>query len=171
MNREDIRKGKITHSMEFDGDIIITDPCYILKDDDTSADLGRLSKIGIPTSISRDTLYGDWSCTVFDDDTHEQLGQFCADAGMVAVMLLEEVLHYNPSFDYHINRPWTTTLIKNFKGTVQFVIVHETGEYEEDTQWWKKGDKWEDDAVVVVGDGVNKDTGETISFVGLQTGL
>lgn len=34
----------------------------------------------------------------------EKIGYFCADAGMVAVFLLDEVLKYNPDFDYHINR-------------------------------------------------------------------
>lgn len=43
----------------------------------------------------------------------KNIGGFCADAGMVAVFLLDEVLKYNPNFDYHINRLWTTTLIKD----------------------------------------------------------
>lgn len=34
----------------------------------------------------------------------KNIGGFCADAGMVAVFLLDEVLKYNPNFDYHINR-------------------------------------------------------------------
>lgn len=45
-----------------------------------------------------------------------------ADAGMVAVFLLDEVLKYNPDFDYHINREWTTTLIKDFDGEVNYYV-------------------------------------------------
>jgi hypothetical protein len=52
----------------------------------------------------------------------EKIGYFCADAGMVAVFLLDEVLKYNPDFDYHINREWTTTLIKDFDGEINYYV-------------------------------------------------
>lgn len=120
--------------------------------------------LGIKNYICRGTIYGDWSCTTYNSKTNEVIGQFCADAGMVAVFLLDEVLKYNPDFDYHTERPWTTTLIKDFDGEVDFVVVHTEGEYEEDSEYWNKGDKWEDDAVRVIGKG-------NIDFVGLQTGL
>lgn len=54
------------------------------------------------------------------------LGQFCADAGMVGVWLLEDVLKANPEFNYHIERPWTTTWIKGFEGDVEFKIDRES---------------------------------------------
>ncbi len=109
--------------------------------------------LGIKNYICRDTLYGDWSCTTYDADTHEELGEFCADAGMVGVFLLDEVLKYNPDFNYHIERPWTTTLIKDFDGEIDFEIVHTEGIYEDDTKFHSKGEKWEDDSVSVVGKG------------------
>lgn len=159
--------------MEFDGDIIITDPCYITKDGDWSVcGYGEnMEKLGIHKYICRDTLYGDWSCTTFNTDNNTVLGEFCADAGLVAVFDLAEILAYNPDFDYHTERTWTTTLIKNFKGTVQFVVKHTVGVYEDTTEWHSKGDKWEDYAVEVVGHGIDKVTGEPINFVGKQTGL
>lgn len=212
--------------MKFCGDIIITDPCYILKKRDESdrpkwedfhpyptlfdypdydaktrhsemfyknydlmrdamqawddahpddADICeyfyRMDKLGINTYIARDTIYGDWSCTTFDTDTGEPIGRFCADAGWVAVLLLDEVLAYNPDFDYHITRPWTTTLIKNFNGEVDFVEKTVCGVYEEDTEWWHKGDRWEEHVVEVVGHGVNAVNGAPINFVGKQSGL
>lgn len=169
--------------VEFDGDIIITDPCYIIraehhgtkpitKDDWKACGYGENMKVlGINNYICRDTLYGDWSCTTFNSDTKEPIGEFCADAGMVAVFLLDEVLKYNPDFDYHKEKSWTTTLIKNFKGTVQFVVVYTEGVYEESTEYHKKGEKWEDYSVEVVGHGINKETGEPINFVGKQTGF
>lgn len=205
--------------MRFKGDIIITDPCYIIKDVDTSdkpkwkdfhpyksiydypdyneetkdsklfrEDAKKLDEaykewrrehpddwgicqygnnmeaLGIEHYICRDTMYGDWFCTTFNSDTKEPIGKFCADAGLVAVFLLDEVLKYNPDFDYHIERPWTTTLIKDFDGEVNFEIVHTEGVYEEDTSWCKKGEKWEDDSVQVIGKG-------NINFIGKQTGL
>lgn len=189
--------------VDFDGDIIITDPCYICKKQDTStmptrSDFGdhesysaaldkwydenprhwnlcecgyNMEVFGIKNYMTRDTMYGDWGCTTYNSDTKEKIGQFCADAGLVSVFLLDEVLQYNSDFDYHINRPWTTTLIKNFKGAVQFVVEREEGFYEEDTEWWTAGDKWVEYAVKVVGRGVNKVTGEPINFITSQSSL
>ncbi len=56
----------------------------------------------------------------------EKIGEFCADAGMVAVFKLDEILKYNPDFDYHINRPWTTTVIKDFVGKISCVHYYPT---------------------------------------------
>lgn len=164
--------------MKFKGDIIITDPCYIIdrdKDDDwDKCGYGeRMQVFGINTFLTSSTEYGDWSCTTvrdepktekFIDELNEEylkffadynneavyensknrqlmleeykanreskikanadifLGEFCADAGLVSVFLLDEVLKYNPKFDYHTNRPWTTTLIKDFDGEIE--ITH-----------------------------------------------
>lgn len=117
-----------------------------------------MSVLGLKTYLTGDTLYGDWSCTTFNSDTEEKIGEFCADAGMVGVFLLEEVLAYNPDFDYHINRPWTTTLIKDFHGTVELKLKCK-----------KKNRKYEDlndydDSVQVVGKG-------NVNFLAGQTGL
>lgn len=167
--------------MRFKGDIIITDPCYIMraeyhgtkpltKDDWRACDYGNnMEALGIKNYLTSSTEYGDWSCTTVKDDIKSQaaisemnklyfefyrkynftglnpeekeqlykeyeearakidtkdcvIGNFCADAGLVSVFLLEEVLTYNPDFDYHINRPWTTTLIKDFDGDIE--ITH-----------------------------------------------
>lgn len=168
-----------TPEKDFDGDIIITDPCYIIRhkdglfDDDWGAcDYGdRMERLGIKNYLTHDTIYGDWGCTVFDTDSNEKIGNFCADAGLVSVFLLDEVLAYNPSFDYHAEREWTTTLIKDFKGKVQIEVVHTSGTYEEDSAYWKAGDTWDDYGVHVVGHGVNKKTGEPINFISHQTSL
>jgi hypothetical protein len=50
------------------------------------------------------------------------LGRFCADAGLVGVFLLDEVLEHNPEFDYHITKNWTTTLINNFDGDIDIKV-------------------------------------------------
>lgn len=52
----------------------------------------------------------------------KKIGNFCADAGMVGVFLLDEVLKYNPDFNYHIKREWTTTLIKDFDGDINYYV-------------------------------------------------
>lgn len=131
--------------MLFKGNIIITDPCYIIKarthgkaDDWEACGYGEdMAALGLKTFQVRDTIYGDWSCTTFelkeplgnrkpsalkDADIQSILGKFCADAGEVGIFLLDEVLSYNPDFDYHLNRKWTTTLIENFDGNIIFIV-------------------------------------------------
>lgn len=107
-----------------------------------------MENLGLKTFLCESTIYGDWSCTTFNSDTKEPIGRFCADAGQVAVFLLDEVLKYNPKFDYHLNRKWTTTLIKDFHGTVELHL--------EDGEDGKE--------VTVVGRG-------NVNFVGKQTGF
>lgn len=168
-----------SESMEFDGDIIITDPCYIMRadgnhpiDDWDTCDYGRnMEALGINQYMTRDTIYGDWGCTVYNTDTNQPMGEFCADAGLVSVFLLEEVLRYNSDFDHHKKRTWTTALISDFKGTVQIVVEHTEGVYGDDSDYHKAGDKWEDFSVHVVGHGINKKTGEPINFRSVQSSL
>lgn len=140
--------------MKFKGDIIITDPCYIIKDhsDDWSkCNFGDdMEELGIKNYLCRDTIYGDWSCTTFNSDTKEKIGEFCADAGMVAVFLLDEVHKYNPDFDWYETKPWTTTLIKDFDGDVKIDVVY------------SENDKYEDESVRVIGVGnINFETRQT----------
>jgi hypothetical protein len=168
--------------MKFKGDIIITDPCYIMRhknqlteDDWDACQYGdHMGILGINHYITADTEYGDWSCTTVKDDVESQklivqlnnmyfqffsdynnpevykndenrfkmyeeynekrekiisdsglvLGGFCADAGLVSVFLLDEVLAYNPDYDDHINNPHCVTLIKDFDGDIE--ITHRT---------------------------------------------
>lgn len=171
LERTDYERYQDSEPVYFDGDIIITDPCYVLNPDDWTGDEENLESIGIKNSMVRDTLCGDWRCATFNLDTKEIIGEFCADGGMVAVLSLEEVLNYNPTFDYHKSRKWTTTLIENFKGEVQFVVKEEKWTLDEDTSYGKRGDEITDYAVEVVGKGINTKTGEPINFVGKQTGF
>ena len=211
--------------MEFDGDIIITDPCYIIKNPDKSTKPKRedyisyssmkdypdydkekeesekyfeeerdyyaacnewdanyddwsicecgvkMETLGFTKYMTRDTLYGDWSCTTYNLDTKEPIGSFCADAGLVSVFLLDEVMKYNPDYKDVKDNRWCVTCIRDFKGTVEFRVEHLEGTYEETTEYHKAGDKWEDNVVKVYGHGVNKVTGEPINFVGTQTGF
>lgn len=119
--------------MKFKGDIIITDPCYIMKKEDTCDDWKlcgyghNMEVLGIKTYLTRSTEYGDWSCTTFEKKTKKVLGRFCADAGLVSVFLLSEVLKYNPKFDYHLTKDWTTTWIKDFDGDVEIKLYKRFG--------------------------------------------
>lgn len=117
-------------------DLIITDPCYIIndnnKDDWHKCECGyNMEVLGFDSDsyVTSDTLYGDWSCSVFNTDTKEEIGEFCADSGLVSVFKLKDVLKYNPDFDWHINKTWSTTWIKNFTGEVRINYdIDECGE-------------------------------------------
>ena len=95
------------------------------EDDDWSkCNYGSLMEaLGINNYITRDTLYGDWSCTTYNTDNEEVLGEFCADAGLVSVFKYDEVKAYNPDIDkWCEEHTWCATIIKNFTGTVQVKI-------------------------------------------------
>lgn len=168
--------------MKFDGDILITDPCYIIrnkyhgikpitKNDWGACNYGfNMEKLGINHYMTRDVIYGDWDCTIFNLDTKKEIGKFCADAGLVSVFLLDEVLKYNPDYDY-LKNFYSATVIKNFNGNVQFIVKYQDGYYEDETEYHKKGDHWEEYYLEIIGHGVNKVTGEAINFVSKQIGL
>lgn len=168
--------------MKFKGDIIVTDPCYIVKkcteenpypfpwttvnskapnrdemikqyneweythDDWLRCDYGRnMEALGISTYLTEDTICGDWSCTTYKItenfneiinnlieafETGEcykpkcsQLGNFCADSGLVSVFLLDEVRKYNQNIDKWVEKhDWCATVIPDFDGEVRYYI-------------------------------------------------
>lgn len=156
----------LDRTKHFDGDILITDPCYVARDNDWTGFYDHpdfLSNHGFTTFMHRDTMYGDWGCTVFDA-ARKPIGRFCADAGLVGVYYVDEVLRYNPDFQEYIsNRPWCVAVIKNFSGTVTF-NVRKT-RYKYDGQWHAYY------SLVVIGNGLNKETGQDMSFLARQTSL
>lgn len=140
----------------FDGDIVITDPCY------TISEIKELDYDSLP--LCRDTIYGDWSCTTYDKNTNTKIGSFCADGGMVCVDTLENILSRRPDFENEYN-DWCKTIIRNFSGKVKFCIVCVSPERD------KEKFSINNYEVRVVGEGVNKVTGEKIEFFTTQTGF
>lgn len=213
---------------EFNGDIVITDPCYIMKkqvrdyasaprrddfctydeideypdyngfnsaqyveeikkyyeaeekwekenpDDWSLCSCGfNMEELGINNYMTRDTIYGDWGCTTFDMDTKKSIGRFCADAGLVSVLYLDEVLKYNPEWMKEYGDSSCATIIKNFKGTIQFIVEQFIGTYDYDSEYGhhRKGDKWVDYELSIEGHGINTETNEPINFKTSQTEL
>ena len=111
-------------------DIIITDPCYVIRNDsdddwskcDYGSDMVQLGSFTNDKYVTADTLYGDWGCTTYNTDTKEKIGSFCADAGLVSVFSLAQVKAYNPKYDDIENNPWCVTLIKDFTGDVTLKV-------------------------------------------------
>ena len=149
----------------FDGDIVITDPCYIVENWNEDPDMDIYNGFGFDkvfgdTYIYGSTIYGDWSCTVYDCGSQDPkeiieeadqdsiipvglpvLGEFCADAGLVSVTYLdrsERIKNYG-------SHCWTC--IPDFHGTVQYYCYNDT--------------------IYIVG---TSDDGEH-NFVSFQTGL
>lgn len=112
---------------EFDGDIIITDPCYLKVVEDCEEWEPWIKKHG--GLISR-TFYGDWGCTVYNTkgsvghipSDAVEIGGFCADSGMVCVVGLDAVVKDNPKFmEWLKAHGWCGTIIRGFKGQVRFM--------------------------------------------------
>ena len=135
---------KMLKPKRFDGDIVITDPCYIVENWDEDPDMDIYNGFGFDkvfgdTYIYGSTIYGDWSCTVYDcgsqdpkkiieeaDQDHiipvdlPVLGGFCADSGLVSVTYLdksERIKNYG-------SHCWTC--IPDFHGTVQYYRYNDT---------------------------------------------
>lgn len=54
---------------------------------------------------------------------HPVLGRFCADAGMVCVVYLDEVLKVNPGFKkWAEEHTWCATIIEDFDGDVEYEV-------------------------------------------------
>lgn len=142
----------------YHGDIIITDPCYVIEGDEWDAfwESEDFDSI-VPNTICRSTIYGDWSCTTFNTITKKPIGRFCADAGLVAVFNLADVLRYRPGYNDHIEKEWTTTWIHDFDGEIWFKVLHDA--------------RNDDYSVRVIGKGKNIKTGESIEFETRQTGF
>lgn len=121
----------------------------ITKDDWAVCNYGQnMEVLGIKHYICESTLYGDWGCTTYKVDTDpveiidsmaeayangdyeidfsskvSKIGNFCADAGLVAVFLLDEVRKYNPDIDKWIKEhPGCVTTIEDFDGNVEYYI-------------------------------------------------
>lgn len=204
-------------TMHFDGDIIITDPCYVAKkrEQDFSTyptrkdffkfdnpseyeDYNKETKVSIDyelasmeydkamdkwredniedwdicncgydmdalglRAITHDTIYGDWSCSVFKLNTKRRtrIGEFCADAGMVGVFSKDEVDKYNPEFEAKYISNGCACVVKDFCGDVSIKVL----EIVEDGKIYYEAR--------VIGEGINKKTRKPFSFTSLQTGF
>lgn len=128
--------------MYFKGDIIITDPMYIVKceEDWHYCEYGEnLEALNICTYIT--SGHGDeFASDVISLDTPERLGEFCSDSCMVSVMLLSEVRQYNFDFDKDLGKH-CYTIIKNFDGEVQLFEMEEYDNNGQRVYFMGKGNK------------------------------
>lgn len=149
----------VIQRMEVEQDtLIITDPCYFIREEsdwslfctdkcfkDEMACQETLSDLGFGECICASTGYGDWSNYIRTTNLKEEvvLGEFCADAGMVAVVTAHDLMHYSrESYELMLDyvEKGLATLIHDFTGTVtlqyesdgtfeQAYIIGESEEY------------------------------------------
>ena len=120
-------------------------------DDWDKCNCGRnMEVLGIKHYITESTLYGDWGCSTCqikenpketidklaaackasEDEYVEvgvkvvkDLGRFCADAGLVSVFYLDEILKYNSDFGkWAQEHSWCVTTIPDFDGEVEYYV-------------------------------------------------
>lgn len=123
-------------------DIIITDPCYIAKEWGKFYDkyvTRPVNRLDVPADercnnkniLMRDTIYGDWSCHVFNEK-NESIGRFCADAGMVCIAVLDENPDIDPEKVKEISKKdWCATILKDYTGDLYIKRAPTEGSYDE----------------------------------------
>ena len=114
--------------------LIITDPCYIMDDEDwehflslelTSKPIGLDNYLrqyhNFGEVIGADTGYGDWNNEVIDSKSNEAVGEFTADAGMVIVCTASDLTNYGYDREKFLDlvERGCIAVIPNFTGTIE----------------------------------------------------
>jgi|WetSurMetagenome_2_1015567.scaffolds.fasta_scaffold00711_54 hypothetical protein len=108
--------------MRFDGDIVITDPIYVITHDDwTKCSYGHnLPILGFENFLADSTLCGDWECLICNDKG-KQIGHISADSGQVGIFLTDEIKKYSKeAYQCLRQNNNVATFIHGFHGDVQF---------------------------------------------------
>lgn len=144
-------------------DIIITDPCYFVKDKDWGLNTGfdfEKMKINLPEFsdyIWINTGFGDGSGTVFQSDkvlsqyeleeaiiklrqeeelpNFSELGKFGVDSGTFGAFFYDEVLKYNPDFALDVGS-WCYTIIPDFRGAIYNTSLDDSDESTTDDNYY-----------------------------------
>lgn len=72
---------------------------------------------------TKEILLEEYKAKKAEFEKKNVLGSFCADAGMVCVVYLDEILAFNPKFKkWAEEHDWCATIIEDFDGDVEYVI-------------------------------------------------
>ncbi|MEG2018513.1 MAG: hypothetical protein RR128_08655 [Clostridium sp.] len=113
--------------MEFNGSVLIADPCAFVKDEDwkESGYGEHLESFGINKYMIETTISGDGIYVVIGADHDEEYGEVAIDSGRIGVFSLEEVLNYNPEFMEEMHER-CVTVIENFEGEMDYYYDKDT---------------------------------------------
>ncbi len=110
-------------------DIVITDPFFVIKDDDLAKVLSYeniidgLKKLGFKKVICANTVANGWGYQVIQPED-VILGEFSAENSFVAVFTLDEIKRYNPDYDHEDDENLgLAAIIRNFTGRVSIERV------------------------------------------------
>lgn len=141
-------------------DIIITDPCYLMRKDNKHDDWDRcdcgknMEVLGFTNFMVSSSFQGDVSNKLFNVATKEVIGGCCCDSGQFGVFLLDEILKYNPDYDYqNQSNKNIAVYIKDFEGEVLFKKLEIEGVYIKDGTYSKKGHKYISRTLLMTGIG------------------
>jgi hypothetical protein len=120
--------------MKFQGDLLLTDPMYLIpkhKESDwelvlsEGAEKAALYLLGITDYLS--FAVGEDGRRIVVNNAGHRIGEFCWDSAFVCVCDLNQVLLYNPNF-LTLNKNYLNSfcIIRNFNGEIK-VIVDEEG--------------------------------------------
>ncbi len=113
--------------------IVITDPDFVIKDDDDLAKvlahediIDGLKELGFNKVLCADTVTNDWGYQVIKEkdkqgrqDEGAILGEFSAENGYIAVFTLDEIKRYNPDYDHEDDENLgLAAIIRNYTGRV-----------------------------------------------------
>ena len=157
-------------------DVLITDPCYLRHGEDGGRSMtwDELEAWAGEHGLISRTFYGDWGCTVFKAMTEvghpyedKELGKFCADAGMVCVLGMDDVKKRFPRIEEWIaGHDWCATVIRGFCGHVRLMTLTNRRSFKD-----KEGKKiWYDDTELRV-HGVGTIDYVDAAFESVQTSL
>ena len=116
--------------MKFKGDIILTDPLYIIRKDSPGDcqkilsegyDHAALQLLGINTYLSAES--GEDGRLEVQNNAGEHMGKFCTDSCLYCVCDFKQVLSYNPNFlSDNANCSDCFCVIRDFDGEVSVTI-------------------------------------------------
>lgn len=116
--------------MKFCGNILLTDPVYIIKnnsDDDwkrllsEGSDHAALYLLGITNYLSGEI--GEDSARDVISDNKMRIGSFCSDSALFCVCELKQVLWYNPDFLSSLEKSRECfCVINDFDGEIMSVV-------------------------------------------------
>lgn len=109
--------------MYFCGDVIIMDPCSVVKTEEDWLDIltedclnVQLEKIGIEHYMAFGSR-GEGRAKV-KNDAGQIIGEFCTDTYMLCILLLSDLFEYDKEFDFYIKWPNSCCIISDFDGEI-----------------------------------------------------
>jgi hypothetical protein len=106
--------------MKFHGDLIITDPQFVTKDEadwKKCAYGDRMEALGLQTCLTALVTEGEEDLAAYDPEGRN-LGTFVSDSGVAGAFLLAEILAYDPDFDEHLACPENALWLPDFDGEI-----------------------------------------------------